>query len=173
VRPEIKISRGRFRALRPKTYSRFPAGRHGVPSQRKATPVAITQYSRCSRNPTVAQGTARADKPYSYLQNIDVAITDDAQASVREALTRLENLGLGILAGEKKIIENIQRVRRPSPPSASLSAVSTAPVSVERPSPCGGGSPACSGASTRATAPRDEAAVLLDPTIRRPRTPAG
>lgn len=41
-----------------------------------------------------------------------MTITEDAQTvSVREALTRLENLGLGILAGAKKIIENIQRVR--------------------------------------------------------------
>ena len=30
---------------------------------------------------------------------------------VREALTRLENLGLGIPAEEKRTIENIQRVR--------------------------------------------------------------
>jgi hypothetical protein len=50
--------------------------------------------------------------PILIYKNIDAKITDDAQTvGVREALTRLENLGLGIPAEERKTIENIQRVR--------------------------------------------------------------
>ena len=50
--------------------------------------------------------------PILIYKNIDIKITDDAQTvGIREALTRLENLGLGIPAEEKKTIENIQRVR--------------------------------------------------------------
>jgi hypothetical protein len=50
--------------------------------------------------------------PILIYKNIDAKITDDAQTvGVREALTRLENLGLAIPAEEKKTIENIQRVR--------------------------------------------------------------
>jgi hypothetical protein len=44
--------------------------------------------------------------PILIYKNIDIKITDDAQTvGVREALTRLENLGLGIPAEEKKTIE--------------------------------------------------------------------
>ena len=54
---------------------------------------------------------ARTNQILIY-KNIDAKITDDAQTvGVREALTRLENLGLGIPAEERKTIENIQRVR--------------------------------------------------------------
>jgi hypothetical protein len=50
--------------------------------------------------------------PILIYKNIDTKITADAMTvSVREALTRLENLGLGIPDEEKKTIENIQRVR--------------------------------------------------------------
>jgi hypothetical protein len=50
--------------------------------------------------------------PILIYKNIDVKITDDAQTvGIREALTRLENLGRGIPAKEKKTIENIQRIR--------------------------------------------------------------
>jgi hypothetical protein len=50
--------------------------------------------------------------PILIYKNIDIKITDDAQTiSIREALTRLENLGLGIPAEAKKTIENIQRIR--------------------------------------------------------------
>jgi hypothetical protein len=50
--------------------------------------------------------------PILIYKNIDVKITDDAMTvGVREAFTRLENLGLGIPDEEKKTIENIQRVR--------------------------------------------------------------
>jgi hypothetical protein len=50
--------------------------------------------------------------PILIYKNIDAKITDDAvTVGVREALTRLENLGLGIPDEEKKTIENIQRVR--------------------------------------------------------------
>jgi hypothetical protein len=50
--------------------------------------------------------------PILIYKNIDAEITDDAQTvGVRAALTRLENLGLGIPAEERKTIENIQRVR--------------------------------------------------------------
>ncbi len=50
--------------------------------------------------------------PILIYKNIDAKITDDAMTvGVREALTRLENLGLGIPAEERKTIENIQRVR--------------------------------------------------------------
>ena len=50
--------------------------------------------------------------PLLIYKNIDTKITDDAMTvGVREALTRLENLGLGIPAEEKETIENIQRVR--------------------------------------------------------------
>jgi hypothetical protein len=50
--------------------------------------------------------------PILIYKNIDLKITDDAQTvGVREALARLENLHLGIPAEEKKIIENIQKVR--------------------------------------------------------------
>ena len=50
--------------------------------------------------------------PILIYKNIDIKITDEAQTvGIREALTRLENLGLGIPAEEKKTIENIQRVR--------------------------------------------------------------
>jgi hypothetical protein len=49
--------------------------------------------------------------PILIYKNIDVKITDDAQTvGIREALTRLENLGRGIPAKEKKTIENIQRI---------------------------------------------------------------
>jgi len=50
--------------------------------------------------------------PILIYKSIDAKITDDAMTvGVREALTRLENLGLGIPAEERKTIENIQRVR--------------------------------------------------------------
>jgi hypothetical protein len=50
--------------------------------------------------------------PILIYKNIDAKITDDAQTvGVREALIRLENLGIGIPAEEKRTIENIQRVR--------------------------------------------------------------
>jgi hypothetical protein len=50
--------------------------------------------------------------PILIYKNIDTKITVDAMTvSVREALTRLENLGLGIPDEEKKTIENIQRLR--------------------------------------------------------------
>src|SRR5882724_9839918 len=50
--------------------------------------------------------------PILIYKNIDAKVTDDAMTvGVREALTRLENLGLGIPDDEKKTIENIQRVR--------------------------------------------------------------
>ncbi len=50
--------------------------------------------------------------PILIYKNIDEKIADDAMTvGVREALTRLENLGLGIPDEEKKAIENIQRVR--------------------------------------------------------------
>jgi hypothetical protein len=50
--------------------------------------------------------------PLLIYKNIDVKITADSlTVGVREALTRLENLGLGIPGEEKKTIENIQRVR--------------------------------------------------------------
>ena len=50
--------------------------------------------------------------PILIYKSIDIKITDDAQTvGIREALTQLENLGLGIPAEEKKTIENIQRVR--------------------------------------------------------------
>src|SRR4029077_14555306 len=50
--------------------------------------------------------------PILIYKNIDLKITDDAQTvGVREALARLENLHFGIPAEEKKIIENIQKVR--------------------------------------------------------------
>ena len=50
--------------------------------------------------------------PILIYKNIDTKITDDAMTvSVREALTRLENLGLGIPAEERKTIEDIQRIR--------------------------------------------------------------
>jgi hypothetical protein len=50
--------------------------------------------------------------PILIYKNIDSKITDDAMTvGVREALVRLENLGLGIPDEEKKTIENIQRVR--------------------------------------------------------------
>jgi hypothetical protein len=50
--------------------------------------------------------------PILIYKNIDIKITDDAQTvGLREALTRLENLGLGIPTEEKKTIENIQRIR--------------------------------------------------------------
>ena len=50
--------------------------------------------------------------PILIYRNIDTKITVDAMTvSVREALTRLENLGLGIPNEEKKTIENIQRLR--------------------------------------------------------------
>src|SRR5271169_1509319 len=50
--------------------------------------------------------------PILIYKNIDAKITDDAQTvGVREALTRLENLGIGVPAEEKKTIENIQRIR--------------------------------------------------------------
>lgn len=50
--------------------------------------------------------------PILIYKNIDARITDDAMTvGVREALTRLENLGLGIPDEEKKTIENIQRIR--------------------------------------------------------------
>jgi hypothetical protein len=42
--------------------------------------------------------------PILIYKNIDVKITDDAQTvGIREALTRLENLGRGIPAKEKKL----------------------------------------------------------------------
>jgi hypothetical protein len=50
--------------------------------------------------------------PILIYKGIDAKITDEATTvSVREALMRLENLGLGIPDEEKKTIENIQRVR--------------------------------------------------------------
>jgi hypothetical protein len=50
--------------------------------------------------------------PLLIYKNIDAKITHDAMTvGAREALTRLENLGLGIPAEEKRTIENIQRVR--------------------------------------------------------------
>lgn len=50
--------------------------------------------------------------PILIYKNIDTKITDDAMTvSVREALTRLENLGLGIPAEERKTIGDIQRIR--------------------------------------------------------------
>ncbi|WP_424363079.1 hypothetical protein [Methylocystis parvus] len=50
--------------------------------------------------------------PLLIYKNIDVKIADDSQTvGVREALARLENLGLGVPADEKKIIEDIQRIR--------------------------------------------------------------
>jgi hypothetical protein len=50
--------------------------------------------------------------PILIYKNIDLKITDDAQTvGVRESLARLENLRLRIPAEEKKIIENIQKVR--------------------------------------------------------------
>jgi hypothetical protein len=50
--------------------------------------------------------------PILIYKNIDAKITDDAMTvGVREALARLENLGLGIPDEQKEIIENLQRVR--------------------------------------------------------------
>src|SRR4029077_19459446 len=50
--------------------------------------------------------------PILIYKNIDAKITVDAMTvSVREAMTRLENLGLGIPDEEKETIENIQRIR--------------------------------------------------------------
>ncbi|WP_156042126.1 hypothetical protein [Bradyrhizobium sp. URHD0069] len=50
--------------------------------------------------------------PILIYKNIDAKITDEAMTvGVREALARLENLGLGIPDEEKRTIENIQRVR--------------------------------------------------------------
>lgn len=50
--------------------------------------------------------------PILIYKNIDTKIADDAlTVGIREALVRLENLGLGIPAEEKKTIENIQKVR--------------------------------------------------------------
>lgn len=50
--------------------------------------------------------------PILIYKNIDTKVTDDSfTVGVREALTRLENLGLGIPGDEKKTIEDIQRVR--------------------------------------------------------------
>jgi hypothetical protein len=50
--------------------------------------------------------------PILIFKNIDVKITEDAQTvGIREALTRLENLRLGIPVEEKKVLENIQKVR--------------------------------------------------------------
>jgi hypothetical protein len=50
--------------------------------------------------------------PILIYKNIDAKITEDAMTvGVREALTRLENLGLGIPDEERKTIESIQRVR--------------------------------------------------------------
>jgi hypothetical protein len=50
--------------------------------------------------------------PLLIYKNIDAKITDEAQTvGIREALARLENLGLGIPDDEKKAIENIQKVR--------------------------------------------------------------
>ncbi len=50
--------------------------------------------------------------PILIYKNIDAKISDDAMTvGVREALARLENLGLGIPAEERKIIEDIQRIR--------------------------------------------------------------
>lgn len=50
--------------------------------------------------------------PLLIYKNIDAKVTEDSfTVGVREALTRLENLGLGIPDDEKKTIENIQRVR--------------------------------------------------------------
>jgi hypothetical protein len=50
--------------------------------------------------------------PILIYKNIDTKITDDAQTvGVREALTRLENLGLGLPAYAKKTIESVQKVR--------------------------------------------------------------
>ena len=50
--------------------------------------------------------------PILIYKNIDTKITDDAQTvGVREAIARLENLGLGLPTYEKKTIEDIQRVR--------------------------------------------------------------
>jgi hypothetical protein len=50
--------------------------------------------------------------PILNYKNIDTKITDDAMTvGVREALARLENLGLGIAGEQKEIIERIQRVR--------------------------------------------------------------
>lgn len=50
--------------------------------------------------------------PILIYKNIDAKITGDAMTvGVREALTRLDNLGLGIPVEERTTIENIQRVR--------------------------------------------------------------
>jgi hypothetical protein len=50
--------------------------------------------------------------PILIYKNIDTKITDDAQTvGVREAIVRLENLGLGLPSYEKKTIEDVQRVR--------------------------------------------------------------
>jgi hypothetical protein len=50
--------------------------------------------------------------PILIYKNIDAKITDEVMTvGIREALARLENLGLGIPDEEKKTIENIQRVR--------------------------------------------------------------
>ena len=50
--------------------------------------------------------------PILIYKNIDAKITEESlTVGIREALTRLENLGLGIPDEEKKTIENIQRVR--------------------------------------------------------------
>ena len=50
--------------------------------------------------------------PLLIYKNIDAKITDDAQTvGVREAVMRLENLGFGLPAYEKKTIEDIQKVR--------------------------------------------------------------
>jgi hypothetical protein len=50
--------------------------------------------------------------PILIYKNIDAKITDDAlTVGAREALTRLENLGLAVPTDEKKTIENIQKVR--------------------------------------------------------------
>ena len=49
--------------------------------------------------------------PILIYKNIDAKVTEDSfTVVVREALTRLENLGLGIPDDEKKTIANIQRV---------------------------------------------------------------
>lgn len=50
--------------------------------------------------------------PILIYKNIDAKITDDAMTvGVREALMRLDNLGLGIPAEERTTIQNIQRIR--------------------------------------------------------------
>lgn len=50
--------------------------------------------------------------PILIYKNIDAKVTEDSfTVGVREALARLENLGLSIPDDEKKTIENIQRVR--------------------------------------------------------------